>query len=112
LLDQRLIRCHLARSSQEIAFPYRQEARSAQHGLRGDDAENADVQSAPPEHPNTSPTGPGTQRDRDEAKYNEPDHDNMKPQDRFSYIDAEGRGHFMAGSISAGWVSQSASCRR
>jgi hypothetical protein len=26
----------------------------------------------------------------------------MKPQDRFSYIDAEGRGHFLAGSISAG----------
>ena len=67
------------------------------------------MQSAPPEHPDTSPTAPNTQRDRDEAKYTKRDHDNMKPQDRFSYIDAEGRGHIMAGSISAGWVSQSAS---
>jgi len=56
------------------------------------------MQSAPPEHPDTSPTAPSTERDRDEAKYTERDHDNMKPQDRFSYIDAEGWGHFMAGS--------------
>jgi len=112
LLDQRLIRCHLARSSQEIAFPYREEARSAQNGLRGDDAENADMQSAPPEHPDTSPTAPSTQRDSDQAKYTERDHDNMKPQDRFSYIDAKGRSHFMADSISAGRVSQSDLCRR
>jgi hypothetical protein len=67
------------------------------------------MQSAPPEHPDTSPTAPNTQRDRDEAKYTERDHDNMKPQDRFSYVDAERRGHIMAGWISAGWVSQSAS---
>ena len=45
-----------------------------------------------PEYPDTSPTAPSTQRDRDEAKYTERDHDNMKPQDRFSDIDAEGRG--------------------
>ena len=63
------------------------------------------MQSAPPEHPDTSPTAPGTQGDRDETKYTERDHDNMKPQDRFSYIDAEGRGHFLAGWISAGAVA-------
>ena len=45
-----------------------------------------------PEYPDTSPTAPSTQQDRDEAKYTERDHDNMKPQDRFSDIDAEGRG--------------------
>jgi hypothetical protein len=56
------------------------------------------MQSAPPEHPDTSPTAPSTQRDRDEAKYTKSDHGNMKPQDSFSHIDAKGRGHFVAGS--------------
>ena len=54
------------------------------------------MQSAPPEHPDTSPSAPGTQRDRDEAKYTERDHDNMTPQDHFGDVDAEGRSHFMA----------------
>jgi hypothetical protein len=54
------------------------------------------MQSAPPEYPDTSSTAPRAQRDRDEAKYTERVHDNMKPEDRFSYTNAEGRGHFMA----------------
>ena len=70
------------------------------------------MQSSPPEHPDTSPTAPSTERDRDEAKYTERDHDNMKPQDRFSYIDAERRGHFMAGLISAGCVRRGPSGTR
>jgi len=56
------------------------------------------MQSTPPEHPDASSTAPSTQRDRDEAKYTESDHDNMKPEDRFSDVDAEGRGHFIARS--------------
>jgi len=50
-----------------------------EHGLQGDDGENADMQSAPPEHPDTSATAPSTQRDSNQAKYTEGDHDNMKP---------------------------------
>jgi hypothetical protein len=54
------------------------------------------MQSAPPEHPDTSPTAPRAQWDCDEAKYSERDHDNMKPQDRFSYMDAERGNNFTA----------------
>jgi hypothetical protein len=43
-------------------------------------------------HPDTSPAAPGTQRDRDEAKYTERDHDNINPQDPLRRCRCRGMG--------------------
>src|SRR6478736_2711049 len=80
--NQRLARCCLARTSQEIAFPYCQKARPPQHGLQGDDAEKSEMQGSPPEHADKLPAAPRSQRYRDETKYVERNHDDMKPEDR------------------------------
>ena len=77
-----------------------QKARLPQHGLQGDDAEKSEMQGSPPEHADKLPAAPRSQWYRDETKYVERNHDDMKPEDRLSYIDGERCVHFVAGSLS------------
>jgi hypothetical protein len=68
--------------------------------LQGDDAEKAEMQGSPPEHADKLPAAPRSQWYRDETKYVERNHDDMKPEDRLSDIDGERWVHFVAGSLS------------
>jgi len=57
--------------------------------LQGDDAEKSEMQGSPPEHADKLPAAPRSQWYRDETQYVERNHDDMKPEDRLSYIDGK-----------------------
>jgi hypothetical protein len=69
--------------------------------LQGDDAEKSEMQGSPPEHADKLPAAPRSQWYRDETKYVERNHGDMKPEDRLSYIDGKRCVHLVVGSLIA-----------